>query len=198
MHFRWPDLGGIVSLKKVVFVSLKLLHFCSEFWLDENKASGNTSYSQTKPVCAWIVMALCGCLGKLVVAFAPKTTKKYARTKDLWCFGGPSDQMVGKCYINVSQHLTVTDIWRIWFLVTDDDSLELKRFWHWETFLIFGEFKAIRSTFEYTGFGVPARQRSVHKSEVVRNFLAQKQWEELDWPAYSPDLSPIENIWTIF
>ena len=24
---------------------------------------------------------------------------------------------------------------------------------------IFGDFKAIRSTFEYTGFGVPARQR---------------------------------------
>ena len=37
----------------------------------------------------------------------------------------------------------------------------------------------------------------VHKSEVVRNFLAQKQWEVLDWPAYSPDLNPIENIWAI-
>ena len=31
----------------------------------------------------------------------------------------------------------------------------------------------------------------VHKSEVVRNFLARKQWEVLDWPAYSPDLNPI-------
>ena len=38
----------------------------------------------------------------------------------------------------------------------------------------------------------------VHKSEVVRNFLAQKQWEVLDWPAYSPDLNPIENIRAIF
>ena len=38
----------------------------------------------------------------------------------------------------------------------------------------------------------------VHKSEVVRNFLAQEQWEVLDWPAYSPDLNPIENIWAIF
>ena len=38
----------------------------------------------------------------------------------------------------------------------------------------------------------------VHKSKVVRNFLAQKQWEVLDWPAYSPDLNPIENIWAIF
>ena len=38
----------------------------------------------------------------------------------------------------------------------------------------------------------------VHKSEVVRKFLAQEQWELLDWPAYSPDLNPIENIWAIF
>ena len=38
----------------------------------------------------------------------------------------------------------------------------------------------------------------VHKSEVVRNFLAQEQGEVLDWPAYSPDLSPIEIIWTFF
>ena len=38
----------------------------------------------------------------------------------------------------------------------------------------------------------------IHKSEVVRNFLTQKQWEALDWPAYSPDLNRIENIWGIF
>ena len=35
-YLRWTDLGGIVSLKKVVFVSLELLHFCFEFWLDGN------------------------------------------------------------------------------------------------------------------------------------------------------------------
>ena len=63
---------------------------------------------------------------------------------------------------------------------------------------IFGDFKAIRSTFEYTGFGVQQDNAPVHKSEVVRNFLAQEQWEVLDWPAYSPDLNPIENIWAIF
>ena len=34
----------------------------------------------------------------------------------------------------------------------------------------------------------------VHQSEVVRNFQAQKQREALNWPAYSPDLNPIEKI----
>ena len=34
----------------------------------------------------------------------------------------------------------------------------------------------------------------LHISEVVRNVLAKKQWEVLDWLAYSPDLNPIENI----
>ena len=38
----------------------------------------------------------------------------------------------------------------------------------------------------------------VHKSEVVCNFLAQKEGEVLDWPSYSPDLSPFEIIWTVF
>ena len=37
----------------------------------------------------------------------------------------------------------------------------------------------------------------VHKSEIIHNFLAQKQWEVLDWPAYSPDLILFENIWAI-
>ena len=34
----------------------------------------------------------------------------------------------------------------------------------------------------------------VQKSEVVRHFLAQKQQEALDWPAYSSDLNPIKII----
>ena len=37
-----------------------------------------------------------------------------------------------------------------------------------------------------------------HKSEAVRHFLAQKQWEVHDWPAYSPDQNPNEFIWPTF
>ena len=61
---------------------------------------------------------------------------------------------------------------------------------------MFGDFKAIRSTFEYTGFGVPARQRP--STQKCSQFLTQKQRELLEWPAYSLDLNPIENIWAIF
>jgi transposase len=35
-----------------------------------------------------------------------------------------------------------------------------------------------------------------HTSCLVKEFLAQKKVEALDWPAMSPDLNPIEQIWT--
>ena len=38
----------------------------------------------------------------------------------------------------------------------------------------------------------------VQKSKIVRHFLAQKQWEVLEWPAYSPDPNPFRKIWAIF
>ena len=36
-----------------------------------------------------------------------------------------------------------------------------------------------------------------HKARSVKNFLAQQSFSLLDWPPYSPDLSPIENLWAI-
>lgn len=36
-----------------------------------------------------------------------------------------------------------------------------------------------------------------HRAGVVNDFLQQQHVTRLDWPAYSPDLSPIEHVWDV-
>jgi len=36
-----------------------------------------------------------------------------------------------------------------------------------------------------------------HKSQATRNFLDESEIRTIDWPPYSPDLNPIENLWSI-
>jgi transposase len=36
---------------------------------------------------------------------------------------------------------------------------------------------------------------AVHNATVVREFLGDQPLETIDWPAFSPDLNPIENMW---
>jgi len=35
-----------------------------------------------------------------------------------------------------------------------------------------------------------------HRSKVAKTFLAKNRIKALDWPDNSPDLNPIQNLWT--
>lgn len=35
----------------------------------------------------------------------------------------------------------------------------------------------------------------VHRAQIVNNFIYQNMPQNLDWPSYSPDVSPLENVW---
>ncbi|GBO26489.1 hypothetical protein AVEN_140022-1 [Araneus ventricosus] len=36
-----------------------------------------------------------------------------------------------------------------------------------------------------------------HRARIVDNFLFDKGLLRMDWPAYSPDMSPVEHVWDI-
>ena len=36
-----------------------------------------------------------------------------------------------------------------------------------------------------------------HRARVVTGFFQQHQVTQMDWPAHSPDLAPVENLWDV-
>jgi len=37
----------------------------------------------------------------------------------------------------------------------------------------------------------------IHTAHIIRDWFAEQGIEVMDWPPYSPDLNPIENLWAL-
>jgi transposase len=37
----------------------------------------------------------------------------------------------------------------------------------------------------------------IHTAHLIREWLQEHRLDVIDWPPYSPDLNPIENLWAL-
>ncbi len=50
----------------------------------------------------------------------------------------------------------------------------------------------------YSGCVFQQDNAPIHKAAIIKEFFEARQWDVFEWPPYSPDLTPIENMWAIF
>ena len=46
----------------------------------------------------------------------------------------------------------------------------------------------------FLGFIFQHDKAPVHKPKIIANFFQENEWKVIEWPAYKPDLNPIEDL----
>ena len=62
---------------------------------------------------------------------------------------------------------------------------------------LFGNLENLRKKMHFLDLIFQQDNAPVHKLKIIGNFFQENEREVLEWPAYSPYLNLIENLWAI-